>query len=512
MSQANNSSKQAATACDVVVVGGGGAGMAAAIEAASHNRHVVLLEKDASLGGSTAWSVGSISATNTPQQKARGIVDHPDAHFEDLEVLAGAKANRDNRALRRILVDNTTEMMRWLESHGLVFVGPNEEKPHRLPRMHNVLPNSRAFPEMLGRACRKAGVDVRLGTAARKLITEAGRVTGVETLRLNGKVERFVARGGVVLAGGDYSASAELKAHFVSDEAAALEAVNPGANGSVIQLGIEAGGEVINGDIIRGPTMRFIPPTRESLLRRLPPNRTMARLLKWSLGNLPAFLQRPFAMGFLTTALGPSPNMFKAGAILVNQNGERFCDELGNPGPLVPSQPDRVAYIVMDRAIAEKFRAWPYYVSTAPGVAYAHLDDYRRNRADIYHSAGTMSDLAQSMSVPVANLTAAITETITRDVASGLVPLGDGPYVALGPVKSYVVFTDGGLKVTERHEVVGSDGAPIAGLFAAGSTGQGGLILEGHGHHLGWAFVSGRLAGRNAAMNIEAVLTEDRNN
>jgi fumarate reductase flavoprotein subunit len=36
-------------------------------------------------------------------------------------------------------------------------------------------------------------------------------------------------------------------------------------------------------------------------------------------------------------------------------------------------------------------------------------------------------------------------------------------------------------------------------LFAAGSTGQGGLLLEGHGHHLGWAFISGRIAGRNAA-------------
>jgi flavin-dependent dehydrogenase len=32
-----------------------------------------------------------------------------------------------------------------------------------------------------------------------------------------------------------------------------------------------------------------------------------------------------------------------------------------------------------------------------------------------------------------------------------------------------------------------------------GSTGQGGLLLKGHGHHLGWAFASGRRAGRNAA-------------
>ena len=26
------------------------------------------------------------------------------------------------------------------------------------------------------------------------------------------------------------------------------------------------------------------------------------------------------------------------------------------------------------------------------------------------------------------------------------------------------------------------------------------MLLEGHGHHLGWAFVSGRLAGRHAAL------------
>ena len=78
-------------------------------------------------------------------------------------------------------------------------------------------------------------------------------------------------------------------------------------------------------------------------------------------------------------------------------------------------------------------------------------------------------------------------------------PLARAPYYALGPVKSYVVFTDGGLKVNERLEVLRADGSPIPGLFAAGSAGQGGLLLEGHGHHLGWAFISGRIAGRHAA-------------
>jgi succinate dehydrogenase/fumarate reductase flavoprotein subunit len=55
------------------------------------------------------------------------------------------------------------------------------------------------------------------------------------------------------------------------------------------------------------------------------------------------------------------------------------------------------------------------------------------------------------------------------------------------------------LRVDATYHVLGEGGAPISGLFAAGSTGQGGLLLKGHGHRLAWAFVSGRRAGRFAA-------------
>ena len=74
-----------------------------------------------------------------------------------------------------------------------------------------------------------------------------------------------------------------------------------------------------------------------------------------------------------------------------------------------------------------------------------------------------------------------------------------GPFYALGPAKSYVVLTDGGLAVDEEHRLLGENDKAIPGLFAAGSVGQGGLMLKGHGHHIGWAFTSGRRAGRHAA-------------
>ena len=79
---------------DVIVVGGGGSGLAAAAEAARLGRSVIVLEKNPQTGGTTSWSVGSVTATNTPHQKRAGIQDSPQAHYEDLELHAGPLAPR----------------------------------------------------------------------------------------------------------------------------------------------------------------------------------------------------------------------------------------------------------------------------------------------------------------------------------------------------------------------------------------------------------------------------------
>ncbi len=284
-------------------------------------------------------------------------------------------------------------------------------------------------------------------------------------------------------------------------DVADVEAVNATSTGDGHRMALALGATIVNGDIVRGPIMRFIPPTRSNFMQSLPPSKLVAQAIAWSMDVMPQWLLRPFLMSFLTTALGPSPDLFKTGAILVNNRGERFVDELGAPAHSVAKQPERMAYIVFDDALAEKFHAWPYFVSTAPGVAYAYLKDYRRNRSDIYHEGDTLAALAESMRVPAETLAATVSEY--NAAGRGARPaLTRQPFFALGPVKSYVVFTDGGLKVSERLEVLRTDGSVIPGLYAAGSAGQGGLLLEGHGHHLGWAFISGRIAGRNAALDV----------
>jgi len=487
------------TVTDVLVIGAGGAGLAAAYEAAKMGRQVVVLEKNHQPGGSTSWSVGSVTAADTPHQRAAGIRDNADAHFEDMELHAGELAPRDNLRLRRILVDNSSEALQWLMDLGVVFVGPEKEPPHRVARMHNVVPNSKSFAYHLARHCRGLGVSIVVDTASSNFITENGRVVGVEAIGPGGARSRFLAKRGVVLASGDYSGAADLKRSLASESVVPVDPVNPAATGDGHRMALAIGARVVNGDIVRGPIMRFIPPSRRSLVQYLPPFRFIARAIAWSMGHLPQAVLRPFLMSFLTTALGPSPDLLRQGGILINKLGHRFTNELGKPASDVALQPEKVAWILMDEAVASKFERWPYFVSTAPGVAYAYLEDYRRNRPDIFHRADTLQGLANSMGVPFTELRETINVYNNSADRGDRPAIGDGPYCALGPVKSYVVFTDGGLSVSERLEVLGADDRPIPGLYAAGSAGQGGLLLEGHGHHLGWAFVSGRIAGRHAA-------------
>jgi fumarate reductase flavoprotein subunit len=138
------------------VVGAGGAGLAAAIEARATGARVLLLEKNERPGGSTSWSIGSISSSQTPHQRARGIVDTPADHWADMPGFAGDLDPRDNAALRRVLCDEIPGTFQWLLDSGIRFMGPMPEPPHRQPRMHNVLPNSRSFIYHLSRRAARA--------------------------------------------------------------------------------------------------------------------------------------------------------------------------------------------------------------------------------------------------------------------------------------------------------------------------------------------------------------------
>ena len=483
------------TSFDVIVVGSGSAGLAAAIAAAENGARTLMIEKNPTLGGTTAWSVGSITTSSSRHQRAIDIYDTPDDHFDDMELFHGERLKgRDNLKLRRLLVDHTPSTFDWLLSLGLVFYGPMPEPPHTRPRMHNILPNSRMLIHHLTKRARKLDVDIRTSAPMENLIIEQKRVTGVVA-----DGEPLMAEKAVILAAGDFSANPALKQRYMPPEVARIGPFNDESTGDWHDPVTALGGRVLNGDVALGPEIRFRPPTKSTLVRKLPPWLWLARVVRWSIDHMPPRLLRPFVMGFLTTALMPSLDLYRQGALLINRNGERFSDETESPSDHMPAQPDGEAFVVMDGELASAFRAWPNFISTAPGIAYAYLDDYRRNRPDIFFQANTLAELAEKTGMDPAMLKKSVAEYNAGDADDTRRPCLATPFVALGPVCSFIMTTDGGLAVNENLQVLDENDLPIAGLYAAGSTGQGGLLLEGHGHHLGWGFTSGRIAGRHAA-------------
>ncbi len=484
---------------DVIVIGGGGSGLAAAIEAASLGRRVILLEKGAQVGGTTAKSVGSITATNTPQQLRHGILDSPQEHFEDLKKFNQSVGLTDNDKLCRLLVENVPETIRWLMSMGIEFHGPVNELPHRKPRMHVILPNSKSYIFHLKKRAESLGVEIRKNTRAINFLMDSKKVVGVRCEN-NGEIIEFYSKGGIVLASGDYAGSAAKRLDYFGEHMRSALPVNPLNTGDGHDMVEMLGGKTLNKTHYLAGIRFQAPPSK--WIHNLPPYRWLTRSMRIMLEITPSFIAKPFIMSFLTGVLVPSPKLFQNGAILLNKNGERFSDELNNPGPKITQQPDQIAYIFFDGKLAKKFDGWPNYVSTAPGFAYAAVDDYRKNRKDIFHEAHTLEKLAKKIGFSIEVLKSSISQynqTIDKDKSTNKPPIEQGPYICIGPVRFMINFTDGGIAVSESLEVLDADDRPIHGLFAAGNAGMGGVLLEGHGHHLGWAFTSGRLAGRKAA-------------
>ncbi|MBG0841825.1 FAD-dependent oxidoreductase [Ectopseudomonas toyotomiensis] len=121
--------------CDLLVVGSGAAGLAAAVSAAHLGKRVILVEKDAVLGGATAWSGGWLWAPRNPLARRAGIV-------EDIEQPRTYLRNELGEHYRPELVDaflqHCPDMVAFFEQHtALQFVDGNG-----IPDMHGDTPGA----------------------------------------------------------------------------------------------------------------------------------------------------------------------------------------------------------------------------------------------------------------------------------------------------------------------------------------------------------------------------------
>lgn len=495
---------------DVIVVGAGGSGLAAACTAAEAGAEVLVLEKQPQPGGTTGIAVGSFTGNRTSLQQQANVDDNPDDHEEDAGKFAPPDIEaRNHSGLRRYFLDHTAETFEWLRGLGLSFYGPSPEPPNRVPRMHNVVPGAKAYIAALQLELFRRGGELFCDADVCGLLQVDTRVAGVR-VRLAGSEQEIRARRGVILAAGDYASGTELIREYKGDKFTPIEGINPHASGDGHRLALEAGGQLLNMDVTYGPELRFVAPPGKPFQQLLPTHRSLARLMAAATRWLPKSLLAAFIKRLLVTWQHPEDALFADGAILVNRHGERFTNERNSPAREtdLARQPDKVAYLLLDQRLVERYSAWPHFISTAPDIAYAYVDDYRRLRPDVTVDGETLAELAAKRNLDPATLE--VTVAAFNRYAAGEAkdpfgrtgdehPLEGGPWVLLGPAKAYFTTTEGGAAINEQCQVLTADGSPVPGLYAVGQNGLGGMILWGHGLHIAWALTSGRIAGRAAA-------------
>ncbi len=107
--------------CDVLVAGSGAAGFAAALTATLHDLDVIIAEKEALFGGTTAYSAGVIWIPANSYQKAGGVADSAE---DALRYLGHHVGNRLDREKAEAFVHTASRMLDTFEREGFASYSP----------------------------------------------------------------------------------------------------------------------------------------------------------------------------------------------------------------------------------------------------------------------------------------------------------------------------------------------------------------------------------------------------
>jgi 3-oxo-5alpha-steroid 4-dehydrogenase len=457
---------------DVVVVGFGAAGASTAFEAATAGADVLVLDRTGAAGGAAAMSDGFVYlGGGTPEQLQAGF---PDTVENMRTFLKAACGPSPDEAKIDAYCDGSLEHRDWLVARGVDFLGtvlphangtsaldgegllftggenayPYDEIATPAPRGHVVQggrPGGAVLMQRLAQAALDAGVRPRYDIRAERLVVaDDGRVVGVVATQYGRSVALRAQTGVVLTAGGFISNPQMVEQYAPAVHATSLRLGTDGDDGAGIRMAEAAGARVKRMDAIECA--------------------------------LPFNAPRSLVHG-----------------IIVNRNGQRFINEdtyMGRVGQTALVHQGGHAYLIVDE------------------------EHYAPNWLNIPATwvCETASELEGEIGLPPGSLTATV-DYFNEHAARGEDPLFHKRAPVLTPLRPplaafdlradkfvYAPFTLGGLHTLADGSVLDLDGAPIAGLYAAGRT-TSGVAAQGYcsGLSLGDATLFGRLAGRTAA-------------
>lgn len=182
------------------------------------------------------------------------------------------------------------------------------------------------------------------------------------------------------------------------------------------------------------------------------------------------------------------------GAILVNQEGKRFTDEVGTRDAVSAAENEQTggyAWLIVDQAMVDASAVIQGYIDNGyalEGETYEELAEAMETDAATFaETMETWNAAVEAKSDPEFNRT------------SFAEPLNTAPYYAI-KVQPGIHHTMGGLVINTAAEVLNTSDEVIPGLFAAGEV-TGGIHGNNRlgGNAVADFIVFGRIAGQSAA-------------
>ena len=405
---------------DIVIIGAGGAGMTAAINATQAGKDVILVEMMPYAGGNTTKATGGMNAAETHYQKEQGIEDSVEQFVED--TMKGGHDIND-RDLVTIMAENSAAGIDWLDSIGAPLPKISFSGGATNQRIHAPEDGSGVGAYLVTALLKKMdelGIKVMYNTKATDLLSLEGTVNGV--LAESDDTYYTIHSKAVILATGGFGNNQEMIVRYRDDLEGTVTTSAPGIMGDGIVMAQTVGADLVDIDQIQ------LHPTVEQ-----------------------------------KTSMLITESVRGDGAILVNQDGKRFTDELLTRDKVSAAelaQPGSYAYIIFDQKLREGLKATEKYISTGITV-----------------QGDTIEDLAAQIDVDPAVLAETLANW-NKCVADQNDPefgrttgmendLSTAPYYAI-KIAPGIHHTMGGVHIDTGAHVVDLNGNVIPGLFAAG--------------------------------------------
>lgn len=474
---------------DVVVVGAGTSGLAAAVQALQGGAKVIVLEKQAAVGGTGNFCEG-LFAAESKLQKRIGIDVSKDFAFKLIMNYSHWKANG---ALAKAFVDKSAETIDWLDNLGvkIEYVGvggfggpltwhviaPGPDYPAKNPRDFHCQRMINVFNQYV----KDHGGTILLETPGTGLITEKGKVVGVTAKDKSGATLRINAKA-VVIATGGFANNKEMMKKYVAYPDV-IPVGNIGKDGDGIRMA-----EAVGADLEGMSTVEAYRP------------------------GLPGFHPADQMI-----ALAVQPYFW------VTPRGERYTDEssiefwpyAGNAitrvgGTAYSIYDDATRKLAVEKGIEMPLGEWVLQGTKLTKWEESFNKELARKRGNVF-KADSIEDLAKQLgmdpkilkaSVERMNQSAQIREDSQFNKKSKFLrPIATGPFYATKLLPRHL-GTLGGVKISGKTEALNAHGEPIPGLYAVG-TDSGGMYGDSYdlllgGGTAGYAVNSGRIAAENA--------------